>query len=349
MTQKDIAIRAKVDQSTVSLALRNSPLIPQKTIERVQRIADQLGYQPDPVLSRLAAERFRKRPNTLRAGLVFLSEFRTKDLDHGSPDAPERRGAKRQAARLGFNMEFMFWQEIADSRRLQKILWTRNIVGIVHGRLVRRNDYDFDSLAPYPIVACALGHFRPPFNVVATNSGLAVEMALNTALERGYRRPGLLLFRHETIPADEPEKIGAFLHAQSRFPARRKRVPVLMAKPQETQKVRNWYQKHRPDVILGFNNLYLEVIRSAGIQVPEEVGFVSLISNHPQGEAALIFIDQEKIGEHAVNVLATAVRLRETGLPVHPTVTYLEPEFHDGSTLPVKNDISLFSSAREKS
>ena len=38
---------------TVSLALRDSPKISAVTRERIRKIALQLGYQPDPELSRL--------------------------------------------------------------------------------------------------------------------------------------------------------------------------------------------------------------------------------------------------------------------------------------------------------
>jgi LacI family transcriptional regulator/LacI family repressor for deo operon, udp, cdd, tsx, nupC, and nupG len=41
---KDIACLAHVAHSTVSRALRNSPLIDRRTIERIQRIAQKSGY-----------------------------------------------------------------------------------------------------------------------------------------------------------------------------------------------------------------------------------------------------------------------------------------------------------------
>ncbi|MBT7865613.1 MAG: LacI family DNA-binding transcriptional regulator, partial [Opitutales bacterium] len=60
-TQKDIATRAKLSVATVSMALKNHPSLPEKTILRVKQIAKELGYKPDPVLSALVAHRNRKR------------------------------------------------------------------------------------------------------------------------------------------------------------------------------------------------------------------------------------------------------------------------------------------------
>ena len=45
ITQKDIALAANVSSATVSLALANSPKIPEETKYAVQNIATQLGYQ----------------------------------------------------------------------------------------------------------------------------------------------------------------------------------------------------------------------------------------------------------------------------------------------------------------
>jgi DNA-binding LacI/PurR family transcriptional regulator len=50
----DVARKAGVDKSTVSLALSGSPKLPEATRSRIQRIAEELGYTPDPGLARLA-------------------------------------------------------------------------------------------------------------------------------------------------------------------------------------------------------------------------------------------------------------------------------------------------------
>lgn len=46
---KDIALAAGVSHSTVSRALSNSPLIPEATRLRVQRIAQRKGYTPNAI------------------------------------------------------------------------------------------------------------------------------------------------------------------------------------------------------------------------------------------------------------------------------------------------------------
>ena len=57
VTQREIAHAAGLHFSTVSLALRNSPLLPLATRKKVKQIAQSLQYQPDPMLAALNAYR----------------------------------------------------------------------------------------------------------------------------------------------------------------------------------------------------------------------------------------------------------------------------------------------------
>ncbi len=52
-TLDDVARSAGVHRTTVSLALRNHPRIPQATRDRVKQIANDLGYRINPLVSAL--------------------------------------------------------------------------------------------------------------------------------------------------------------------------------------------------------------------------------------------------------------------------------------------------------
>ena len=71
-TQDDVARAAGVHRTTVSLALKCHPRIPGETQERVRRIADELGYQPDPTLSSLVAYRAQNRPVAFHGTLAWF-------------------------------------------------------------------------------------------------------------------------------------------------------------------------------------------------------------------------------------------------------------------------------------
>src|SRR5438128_7703876 len=73
VTQQEVARRARVHRTTVSLALSDSPRIPAKTKARIKRIAQELGYAPDPMLTALIAYRSQRRPAAFHGTLAWLA------------------------------------------------------------------------------------------------------------------------------------------------------------------------------------------------------------------------------------------------------------------------------------
>ena len=68
-TQRDVASRLGISNATVSLALRDHPRIPVTTRERIKRMADEMGYQPIPMLRILSNY---KNSSKQRARLLIL-------------------------------------------------------------------------------------------------------------------------------------------------------------------------------------------------------------------------------------------------------------------------------------
>jgi len=62
VTMRQVATRAGVHSTTVSLALRNHPSLPVETRERLQALAKEMGYRPDPMLGALMHYRSLRHP-----------------------------------------------------------------------------------------------------------------------------------------------------------------------------------------------------------------------------------------------------------------------------------------------
>jgi LacI family transcriptional regulator len=73
ITLRDVAHRSNVHVSTVSLALRNSPRLPEDTRVRVQAIAKEMGYAHDPLLDALLAYRDSARRQSNPAVLAYVT------------------------------------------------------------------------------------------------------------------------------------------------------------------------------------------------------------------------------------------------------------------------------------
>lgn len=60
LTMREVACRANVSTSTVSLALRDSPLVAEETRARIQAVAASLRYKTHPLVA--AHMRSRRKP-----------------------------------------------------------------------------------------------------------------------------------------------------------------------------------------------------------------------------------------------------------------------------------------------
>jgi DNA-binding LacI/PurR family transcriptional regulator len=132
VTVYDLAEKLGVSHATVSLALRNHPSISEKRREQVRKLAEEMGYTPDPHLAALAAYRRANAPKEIRSAIAWINHW----------EQPERlrkhrefdlywQGATRAAQRLGYNLEEIRWASNYTAKRFEQILITRGIRGVL--------------------------------------------------------------------------------------------------------------------------------------------------------------------------------------------------------------------------
>jgi LacI family transcriptional regulator len=93
ITIRAIAARTGAGKSTVSLALRKSPLLLPETGERIRAAAEEMGWRPNPAVSAWMAHRRSSKPERGGQQIVFLNVFRDqrfwrkRQASHGSCSA----------------------------------------------------------------------------------------------------------------------------------------------------------------------------------------------------------------------------------------------------------------------
>ncbi len=133
VTQLDIARKAGVHQATVCLALKDHPRIPAETKQRILKIAEELGYHPDPMLSSLAAYRKRLRTSPFHGILAWLADTAVgSDFRRNMHYSRYYSGAKERAIAYGYKLEiFELHAAEMTPQRLVAILKARGISGIL--------------------------------------------------------------------------------------------------------------------------------------------------------------------------------------------------------------------------
>src|SRR3546814_266246 len=105
-TLRSLARQLRLSHSTVSAALRNSPLVKQKTRERVQRVARSAGYRHNPLASAVMSELRKSHSGLFRGVLAVIILDEPDRPAHGTLYFDEQiRGARARASDLGFDLQ----------------------------------------------------------------------------------------------------------------------------------------------------------------------------------------------------------------------------------------------------
>lgn len=350
VTQTDVARVAGVHNTTVSLALRNSPAIPEPTRKRIQEIAERLGYQPDPALRALVAYRNGRMAQRRKDTLAYVTNWDSRWGWRAIPAQEQAyRGAQRKAAEFGYQVEH-FWLGEPDlsPRRLSGMLFHRGVTGLLLASHLPAagglEDFEWSRLCAVKIGTRPLA---PALHRVTNDHAGIVRLAMRSVLAGGYRRIGFVLPKWCDALVDHAWSAG-FLVEQNRL-APGTSIPILSVsgtrQPADALAtghddhadvvvLEHWYRKHRPEVIIGFAPPILTLIERIGLVVPRDVGYVDL--NAERGDPRLAGICQhgERVGEIAVEALVGQLQQNLFGLPEVPTTTLVDGSWVPGRSLP---------------
>ncbi len=335
VTLADIAAKAGVHVTTVSLALRNSPRLPAATRERIRKLADQLGYAPDPMLQALVAYRsgsaVRRSPPTL----AYVTNWNTRMGWREVTAHPDfYAGAEGRARELGYNLEHFWMREPGLTHgRLSRILHTRGINGVIIASHVREIDvalqFDWSRFA-----AVKIDYFphEPQLPVVTNDQLQIIRLAMQKVLARGYRRIGFVMDEGWDITVDHLYQAG-FLWEQ-RSLAHEDRLPPYLIPNKES--LADWIRRNRPDVLIGKTEFVAETFKAMKLRIPQDLAFVDIFLDDQSGRTAGVVQNHTEVGRLAVELLAGQLQQNKYGIPSIPTTTYVEGTWRDGRSLPPK-------------
>jgi LacI family transcriptional regulator len=324
--QRDVAALAKVSQMTVSLALRDSPVLPESTKERIRALARQLDYRPDPLVSALMRQRRRKDPQKARAKIAFL---------HDNPKDTTRwvsasyttgcfTGAQQFATHRGYLFEAVnIHQGQLSGRRLSQILWTQNVQGLLIAPMPLSATLDLDW---QKFAAVSLDYSHAALNVHRViddhTTGMTELIAQLVKLE--YRRPALVM-RESVDDRTNHQRLGAFLAQRTRR-SRFAEIPPLFFDDVswDAEKFRRWIRHNRPDVLIAGDYQVVAALEESGLAGPGGIGVVLYCKEARTRSYSGLSIDAVTVGEVAARQLISMVEHNERGLPAKPTTTYVD-------------------------
>lgn len=329
-----IAERAGVSRMTVSRALRDDPEISKATCRRIQKVAERLGYRPDPILARLMETiRVRKRdrvPNVI----AYMTAY---DLRSGWRKHSTQRicfeGATRRAAECGYRIE-EFWAREPDmtDARMSEIIRARGIDGVIVAPLPApqlifqgfRWDY-------FSAVEVGYSLARPALHRVCSHQFQSIMLVSERLYATGYRRVGLAM----SLQADERVHHhwrAGHLAAHSLWGRGDPGELMFLTSDWNCADFGRWIKRTRPDAVITIGPTVSGWLNELGLRAPRDIGLANVdIALDVPGTTG---IDQSPamIGVAAVDLLISLIHHHECGVPAVPRVTKVQGTFVEGRT-----------------
>jgi len=342
---KDIAHKAGVSKTAVSLALRNDPQVSEALRTRIQKIASEMGYVRNPKIGELMSQ-MRSSSTRSQHGTLALFNGNQDPLAHiEHPTIPTYyEGCKRRAEALGYAVDkFWLYEPNMTSQRWVSVLKSRGISGIVLIGLMRQNrlpDFFKPVVEAFPTTVTGVRTRKPALSFSCADHHMLTLQAFERAIACGYSRPGLVM--EETIDnLVEHRFTSAYLTGQLKYlPPEQHLHPFNQfdEAKQNHQLFFDWFEKEKPDVILTLFHTVEKWLRSKGIKIPEEVGLIQL--EHRKHHPNWAGMDQHNdiCGEAAVDMVINLIYNGEKGFPEFPRATLIGSTWVNGKS--VKQDPS---------
>lgn len=352
-TIRELAKFAGVSRTTVSMALRNSPRISVAMREKIVRLAEEHGYQKDPVVSALMNQLRTTRKSRWVEKLAYLTFWNTRDeWRQNINEAAYFEGACTRAAQLGYEVED-FWakQPGMSSARLGKILYSRGIRGVIFAPLPRHLGHVTLEWRHFACAGLGLTILKPELHRASHSYQEGMNLALHSLKNLGYRRPAFA----NTALFDRRTKHGwlsGFLTAQFQVPHEDRIPPYLVSGHKrddvwDLAKFAKWLKQWKPDSIVSNTEQPLYLARKLGISVPEDLGFASLHRLNPDDPWAGIDRQPHQIGAAGVDLVVGQLQNNEFGLPACPKTVFLSGIWTEGPTVR-SNQAQAVAGARAK-
>lgn len=327
----DVGREAGVSKNTVSLALRNDPQIPESTRLRIQRLAEKLGYQRDPIVAQLMARLRSGSQTSPKSALALINGNENQKAFKEHPTIPTYvTGCRRRAAQLGYGLD-TFWLHDPDlnGTRLNRILKARGIRGVLLLGLMQQSrlpEAFASTWHNYPCVVAGVRTRDPALSFACVDHHILALRAFEKALSLGYRRPGLVLDPKIDELVEHRFSAG-YRTGQQVVPKSRRLKPFHETGSAESDlpAFRHWLGKEQPDVIFTLYNNVLSWLQALGLRVPEDLGLIQLEWRDKRPEWAGMNQHNDMTGEAAVDMLISMIHSGESGVPEFPRATLIGP------------------------
>ncbi|MDQ8199439.1 LacI family DNA-binding transcriptional regulator [Pelagicoccus enzymogenes] len=333
-TMEMIAAAAGVSKMSVSRCLRGHPSNSKETQDRIRKIAEEMGYVPNPMVSSLMAGIRSRKKGDCSTVIAVLDDFEGK-----RPPLYQRSwsehidGLRSRADQLGYKLDvFRYREQRLNDRSLSRVLRARNIRGLVIPYQVRIIDLRGVDLSSFACVALGYTVKEPDFHRVCPHYYDGMKIALRKVEAFGYRRPGFVTNANNLVRTKR-YYLASYL-AEMYSLGRPPRVLCLDDSMGDVKgEIVEWVEREKVDCLVSSFHEAVTVLKDTGWSIPRDIGYVQL--NWTPSFAGLAGVKNRNRlqGIQAVNLVNAAILSNDYGIPKEPFVHIVRNEWVEGGSL----------------
>ena len=333
-TIKLIAEKAGVSTMTVSRILRNYPNHSPKTRERVLRVAAELDYRKNPLVSALMANLRHKKPIHFRASIALVHCSQTSNSSNPARSS-FHSGVEAAASANGYTVESFHINESGMTPdRLLRVIHARGFRCLIFEQFRNANvklDLNMDDFAGVSITNTLV---RPKLNRVEPDHYAGFILAVEKLKEMGYQKYGFIP-ETDGESSYDTRRLAAHLLTEKKLRPE-ERIPQLWSEGDESsmkEKLIPWLNQWKPEVILSADSKIPAYLMELGYKIPEDIGFIHLGLCDAGESLSGINPNWYDVGVTAASQAMELLVNNKYGEPDHPKSTFTDPFWVDGPSL----------------
>lgn len=334
ITQRDIARALGVSVATVSLALRNRPVLSESRRREIQAFAVRAGYRLDTAAAELSGRKKCSTHTAITENIAWIT---------ASPEATGIRpgwfndcltGVEATVKNLGYGLEKFGLGPDINPTRLHQILRARGIRGMLLSPQVEALDWRNFPWECYSVARLGQSMRFPAFHSVSPDHVGNAMKAFRAILSQGYRRIGFLTREPGMEGCEACLCEAGFLTAQ-RFVDAPHRIPVHVISESSgaAETLAQWAKEHRVEAILTDLHEAPVLLKNAGLRIPEDIGLAMMNVDGPSPFAG-INPHPGEVGKSGVHLLHSLISDNESGTTETPRQLLVNGAWVDGPSLP---------------
>lgn len=330
VSQKEIARILQLSRMAVSLALRDSSRVSLETRKQVRKLADQLGYYPNPALAALSRYRHEGKATHFRETLAFVTKWREPQGWRQQYVYRFFQGAEARAQQVGYRLEPFWLGEYRNRAAATAVLAARGIRGLLLAPMEQPGSLQLDWFR-FATVAIGTTLISPKVHRVMHDYDTSMRRVLEELARRGYRRAALVIVpRVDRITEQRASNV---FQAITQRTATFREYRIWFPPKEDQVTFSRWVKKERPECVLSFHEHHMDWLEKDGWRIPEEIGFVNLHIKSEFKPWSGIDYGAMEIGASAVDRIDTLLQRNTLGLPERVTSTLLSGHWLPGKTV----------------